>query len=77
MAKRGETQTRRWVPFGIGPIHPSHDFHVAPHTYSKTWCTSMVVRVMGTWVPNLPSGGDSYRFGGDVTQTIRRPIIRL
>jgi hypothetical protein len=23
MAKRGETQTRRWVPFGLGPIHPS------------------------------------------------------
>jgi hypothetical protein len=21
---------------------------------------------MGTWVPDLPSGGDSYRFGGDV-----------
>jgi hypothetical protein len=29
---------------------------------------------MGTWVPDLPSGGDSYRFGGDVTQTIRLPI---
>jgi hypothetical protein len=22
MAKRGETQTRRWVPFGLGPIIP-------------------------------------------------------
>jgi hypothetical protein len=30
--------------------------------------------LMGTWVPDLPSGGDSYRFGGDVTQTIRLPI---
>jgi hypothetical protein len=25
-------------------------------------------------VPDLPSGEDNYRFGGDVTQTIRLPI---
>jgi hypothetical protein len=30
MAKRGKTQTRRWVPIGLGPIHPSHDSHVVP-----------------------------------------------
>ena len=35
MAKRGETQTRRWVPFGIGPIHPSHDFPVVPPCIAK------------------------------------------
>jgi hypothetical protein len=35
MAIRGETQTRRWVPFGIGPIHPSHDFHAVPPRITK------------------------------------------
>jgi len=30
--------------------------------------------LMGMWVPDLPSGGGKYRFGGDVTQTIRLPI---
>jgi hypothetical protein len=35
MAKRGETQTRRWVPIGLGPIHPSHDFHVVPPHMAK------------------------------------------
>jgi hypothetical protein len=30
--------------------------------------------VIGTWVPDLPSGEDNYRFGGDVTQTIQLPI---
>jgi hypothetical protein len=35
MAKRGETQTRQWVPFGLGPIHPSHDFHAVPPRISK------------------------------------------
>jgi hypothetical protein len=35
MAKRGETQTRRWVPFGLGPIHPSHDFHAVPPRIAK------------------------------------------
>ena len=29
---------------------------------------------MGTGDPDLPSGGGNYRFGGDVTQTIRLPI---
>jgi hypothetical protein len=35
MAKHGETQMRQWVPFGIGPIHPSHDFHAAPPRIAK------------------------------------------
>jgi hypothetical protein len=35
MAKRGETQTRRWVPFGLGPVHPSHDFHAVPPRIAK------------------------------------------
>jgi hypothetical protein len=35
MAKRGETQMRRWVPFGLGPIHPSHDFHAVPPRIAK------------------------------------------
>jgi hypothetical protein len=30
--------------------------------------------LIGTEVPDLPSGEDNYRFGGDVTQTIRLPI---
>jgi hypothetical protein len=30
--------------------------------------------VIGTGVPDLTSGEDNYRFGGDVTQTIRLPI---
>jgi hypothetical protein len=30
--------------------------------------------VIGTGVPDLPSGEGNYRFGGDVTQTIRLPI---
>jgi hypothetical protein len=30
--------------------------------------------LIGTGVPDLPSGEDNYRFGGDVTQTIRLPI---
>jgi hypothetical protein len=30
--------------------------------------------VIGTRVPDLPSGEDNYRFGGDVTQMIRLPI---
>jgi hypothetical protein len=30
--------------------------------------------VIGRGVPDLPSGEDNYRFGGDVTQTIRLPI---
>jgi hypothetical protein len=35
MEKRGETQTRQWVPFGLGPIHPSHDFHAVPPRIAK------------------------------------------
>jgi hypothetical protein len=35
MAKHGETQTRQWVPFGLGPIHPLHDFHAAPSRIAK------------------------------------------
>jgi hypothetical protein len=35
MAKCGKTQTRRWVPFGLGTIQPSHDFHVAPSRIAK------------------------------------------
>jgi hypothetical protein len=35
MEKRGETQTRQWVPFGIGPIHPSQDFLVVPPRIAK------------------------------------------
>jgi hypothetical protein len=35
MAKCGETQTRQWVPFGLGPIHPSHDFHKVPPRIAK------------------------------------------
>jgi hypothetical protein len=35
MAKRAETQTRWWVPFGLGPIHPSHDFHAIPPRIAK------------------------------------------
>jgi hypothetical protein len=35
MEKRGETQTRQWVPFGLGPFHPSHDFHVVPPRIAK------------------------------------------
>jgi hypothetical protein len=35
IAKRGETKTRRWVPFGLGLIHPSHDFHVIPPCIAK------------------------------------------
>jgi hypothetical protein len=31
-------------------------------------------KVIGTGVPDLPLGEDNYRFGGDVTQTIRLPI---
>jgi hypothetical protein len=34
-AKHDETQTRRWVPFGIGRIHPSHDFHAIPPRIAK------------------------------------------
>jgi hypothetical protein len=30
--------------------------------------------LIGMGVPDLPSGEDNYRFGGDVTQTIRLPI---
>jgi hypothetical protein len=30
--------------------------------------------MIGTGVPDLPSGEDNYQFGGDVTQTIRLPI---
>jgi hypothetical protein len=30
--------------------------------------------VIGTGVPDLPSGEGNYRFGGDVTQMIRLPI---
>jgi hypothetical protein len=30
--------------------------------------------LIGTGVPDLPSGEGNYRFGGDVTQTIRLPI---
>jgi hypothetical protein len=30
--------------------------------------------LIGTGVPDLPSGEDNYRFGGDVTETIRLPI---
>jgi hypothetical protein len=30
--------------------------------------------MIGTGVPDHPSGEDNYRFGGDVTQTIRLPI---
>jgi hypothetical protein len=30
--------------------------------------------VIGTGVPDLPSGEGNYRFGGDVTQTIQLPI---
>jgi hypothetical protein len=30
--------------------------------------------LIGTGVLDLPSGEDNYRFGGDVTQTIRLPI---
>jgi hypothetical protein len=32
------------------------------------------VLLIGTGVPDLPSGEGNYRFGGDVTQTIRLPI---
>jgi hypothetical protein len=35
MAKHGETQTRWWVPFGLGLIHPSHDSHVVPPRIAK------------------------------------------
>jgi hypothetical protein len=35
MAKRGETQMQQWVPFGLGPIHPSRDFHAAPPRMEK------------------------------------------
>jgi hypothetical protein len=35
MAKRGETETRQCVPFGLGPIHPSHDFHAVPPRIAK------------------------------------------
>jgi hypothetical protein len=45
MAKRGETQTRRWVPFGLVPINPSHDFHVVPPRMAKHDKTHT------TWVP--------------------------
>jgi hypothetical protein len=34
----------------------------------------LVGKVIGTGVPDLRSGEDNYRFGGDVTQTIRLPI---
>jgi hypothetical protein len=40
MAKRGETQTRQWDPIGIGPIHPSHDFHAVPQRIVK--CDELV-----------------------------------
>jgi hypothetical protein len=30
--------------------------------------------LIGTGVPDLPSGEGNYRFGGDVTQTIQLPI---
>jgi hypothetical protein len=35
MAKRGETQTPRWVRFGLGPVHPSQDFTVVPQRMEK------------------------------------------
>jgi hypothetical protein len=35
MAKRGETQTRQWVPSRLGPIHPSQDFPVVPPCIAK------------------------------------------
>jgi hypothetical protein len=35
MEKCGETQTRQWFPFGLGPIHPSHDFHAVSPRISK------------------------------------------
>jgi hypothetical protein len=35
MAKRGETQARQWVPFGLGPIHPSQNFLVVPPHIAK------------------------------------------
>jgi hypothetical protein len=35
MEKCGKTQTRRWVPFGLCPIHPSHEFHVVPPRIAK------------------------------------------
>jgi hypothetical protein len=37
--------------------------------------TGIIVIVTG--VPDLPSGEDNYRFGGDVTRTIWLPINRL
>ena len=33
--------------------------------------------MMGTGGPDLPSDGGNYRFGGDVTQTIRLPINKV
>jgi hypothetical protein len=39
-----------------------------------TFCVFTEIFVIGTGVPDLPSGEDNYRFGGDVTQTIRLPI---
>jgi hypothetical protein len=35
MEKCGETQTRRWVPLRIGPIHPSQEFPVVPPRMAK------------------------------------------
>jgi hypothetical protein len=56
----------------------SREFEVlAPHGQNYlTWASDVqiVLGVIGTGVPDLPSGEDNYRFGGDVTQTIRLPI---
>jgi hypothetical protein len=39
-----------------------------------TTCYKCGQVVIGTGVPDLPSGEGNYRFGGDVTQTIQLPI---
>jgi hypothetical protein len=47
---------------------------VAPHGTPDSPMNYSRVALIGTGVTDLPSGEGNYRFGGDVTQTIRLPI---